>query len=821
MKKIKLILSCLFLVLLVGCSHNENVTSTIALNEDFSGEHNIVVTVDLNDLSSNDDPYTIQTQIKDLINAQTQEFAFQFDAWVEEEKLWYSYNFSFDSLEDYQNKLSSIIGQEVEVTFSEEGRPIMSKVIFEGFIDNGNDFTTWARDLIDDAGVISSDLSGYANLESSTLEYDGVLYDINSYSPIEISYVESANAIDINTVLKNDRIERSVSLVFNTTDSLIDSINNQSLENDFKTLIEVDTIVIDSFEIVEKEGIYTLNTIFYKLLTEDLNADLTLIKEVTNQAFEIEENIYVNNLYDEDAETLIGSEVSINSVYNYEEFKVGTLNYTFSLDNKQYISMYNGVSTDEIKDDLNLVSDKEIDFKNIVADDNSIYSIAATFNIIEDNRSMNMIFTIAIWILGIAVASILGFIVYKNRAKILAATQKSAAEITSNIEESSNDSYTIENVETDETHHVKDLLNINSWTNTILQKSSLITLGVNIVLLVVMMLILFAYLSQSSSDLLGSLDFLASGLEDMIIKVLYSVLTFNTFKETISVLFYESTISFSAFIFLIGFVIYTLPNIVYIYRNKKSLSPTKLFNNLFIMSTALSLVLLIINIFINFDFGIFGFVRLMLFINIFNVLFITYTVGNINFNKKYNELISYALKKLRFTFVLGITTTIILVLYQVSTSLDTISYILISSLNLLVISVTTIFGAIPTIVANSNSESLSGVYLVIAILLMIINMLYIIFDYKHLKEKFSTLSLLKLVGIIAIVQNIVMVIFVIITAININFEFTYSFVVMPFGFVFICHLIYAFVLSNTIVDKYVFGIFNKVDSTFKKLLKIK
>ncbi len=821
MKKIILFLMCIFLFIVTGCSHTETVTSTIKLNDDFSGEHTIVVTVDQSELAEADDPHSVQSQVKELINNQPQDFEFYFDAWADEDKLWYSYTFNFSSLEDYQNKLSKITNEDVEITVSEEGRVISSTLSLDGFVDSGSDFTKWARDIIDEAGIFTNDLSGSAYLESSTLEYKGVNYELDSYFPLEINNVESASKISLETTLKEDRIERDVELVFNTTDTLGESINNGTLINDFTLALERDGIVIDSMEVLENEGIYTLKTKFHILITRDISIDLGDLVASSNSAFELGEYVYVSPIYAEKTQEIIGSNITVDRVTNVGEFKISAIDYSYILDNKQYISVYNDISTEEIKDDINLVNDKEISFNNIILEEDGTYAIQASFDMIEDNRMMEMIMMIASWGLGILVVLLIGFIVFKNKAKIAEASKKAASEIENNIEANNQNDIEIKEAIVDERMHVKDVLNINFLINTIKQRSIQITLVTNVILLIVVLLIMMSMFSHYAADMLGVFSFVADGAEEFLVKAAFSLLTFNEYSLNFNIIIQTINLNLNLFVFIIGLIIYIIPNIIYINRYKKTLTPTELFNNLFINSGILATIIFVFNIIVNFNFDIFGFIKLMLFINITNILFITYSVGDINFNKKYNELISYALNKLRFTFVLGFVFTIIIVIYLIVESSDASIFALLSSLNIFTVITTTIFGAFPLVGMNNEQFTLSGIWQLVTIVLMIINTLYIVYDFRIIKIKFKEFTTMKIVIVIGIVQNIIMVSLMIISGINITLNENIYLIVIPTFTAVIGHAIYAFILANSIVDKYVYGIFSQIDMVLKKYLKLK
>ena len=822
MKKniMKVILASFLVLSFSGCSHHEKVETRLVIDENFSGEQTIVVKVALNELSEGNDPYSVQNQIKDLINGIERDFATQFDAWVEDDKLWYSFNFSFSSEEDYEAKMSSITGKTVDIVVETEGNSLKSTTKFDGFVTNADSLMKWGRDLVDEANIISDTLVGYSNLELFTVTYKGKEYDVNSYRTLNVENTESASTTDVRTILGDDKITRNVSMVLNHTDDLAKSFTDGKLVEDLTKALTNELIVIDTLEVTEQEGSYLVDAAYHVVLTDNLTTDFTYLDQVTESAFFIKFNHYINKVYSDEGEDLGQYDLNIELV-NYSNVDTGIISSTFELENGTYITEYNNTPCDELGDDVTVVEDKKLNLTDLV--ENEIHSYISNTHIRfqPDDRLMKTIMQVLLWGGILLVILLAAFFGYKYRDKLKQMINSSMKQ----VNDSSNPSSMVRS-EFDNTSSVSDLLKTSMWGEHFKQKTTWIFVGAiaGLIFLAFILLNVFAnnMINENigplfSGMLSGSGMFSGSGmlsgvgdtLSGITSKIVFSIITFNTFSYNL--IFAKASLTLP--IVIIYIFVYVLPNFVYIYLNKAKQNPTTIFNTLFIINTVVASIVLIVNLVMNLSFGIFGFMKMILFVNSVNVMLILICVGPINFYEKYNQIIDYALKKLRFTFLLGLVLTLFMFISSLLQGTGSIAFVLVA--NMFTMMVSLIHGSF-LMVSPEGTNLLTGFMVFIIILMIILNNLYNIYDFNDIKKLETNVSPMIIAVVSSLAQTIVILGFILVSGINMNVSEAYAITIIPLGIVFVGYLIHIYLIKETEAAKLLYTYFSKFDFLKKK-----
>lgn len=256
MKKYFLVLvMALMICFTTACSSGSTVNTDLTINEDLSGSRVFSIVVDQGVFKDN-----FQGEPADLYNVVKAYCPSQLEwAYSEENEEWtYIFTLNFSSIEDYQEKVNAIIGEEQNITV-QVSDTVWSSGVFveEGF--NSGDLLNWLKDALVEGEYVDSSNAGKIFGDGKThIIYKGEVNDSNKNIYLnQVKNIELQNVNIFTDVQDFNSFDRTVEFKVYTTalegddSKRIEEAFKGYLKNGMKLSIETDDF-FTIFKITEK-----------------------------------------------------------------------------------------------------------------------------------------------------------------------------------------------------------------------------------------------------------------------------------------------------------------------------------------------------------------------------------------------------------------------------------------------------------------------------------------------------------------------------------------------------------------------------------------
>ncbi len=193
-----------------ACDYGATVNTNFTLNADLSGSRTMVAAIS----ESAFDEY-FSGSYQDLANLVTAYCPAGLNYTYDEACLTYTFSIDFDSIEEYELLLMSILDEDDSPVEINAPSSVWSSGVYINEYFDSEDLLQWLADAMVDEGFVDSSNSSYIfDFDEITVIYDGVEYE-NAYSTIHSVYVNEITTVSLNYIdvlteaLDTDSVSRS------------------------------------------------------------------------------------------------------------------------------------------------------------------------------------------------------------------------------------------------------------------------------------------------------------------------------------------------------------------------------------------------------------------------------------------------------------------------------------------------------------------------------------------------------------------------------------------------------------------------------------
>lgn len=213
MKKILKVLCCIFIVIMnmnlhfISAKENEK-ESALILDTKTSGSRSVVLELNKRYFKKEDQTFKGGIQAVDQVIQNNKPEVMDYVKEEDEDSYFYTFKITFDSLDDYKNKIKTIVPaeNEIEIEYKFPQSPFATGVSLKENFSN-RDLLKWLSDALEETKVCEY-FSSYSDLKNIKVYYDGKDYD--SYQEVSVSKLEhnDISKIKMNSIYQDDQFHK-------------------------------------------------------------------------------------------------------------------------------------------------------------------------------------------------------------------------------------------------------------------------------------------------------------------------------------------------------------------------------------------------------------------------------------------------------------------------------------------------------------------------------------------------------------------------------------------------------------------------------------